>query len=73
MNNKEINIKFSVFPFCQFSSEYFGLKPKEQERESLPQYTQPKTTNIQSLEISFCGENYTVPQTTSGLFTTQSF
>ena len=64
----KINVNFRIIPFGHASIE---IKGHEEEKEliekELPVYLEPKTTNLQLIEITFDGENYTVPKTTGGL------
>jgi hypothetical protein len=64
----KINVNFRIIPFGHASIE---IKDHEEEKElrekELPVYLEPKTTNLQLIEITFDGENYTVPKTTGGL------
>jgi len=63
------NIKLKIMPFGQSSVEFRSLGPEGSEAETQsPIYVGPKTTNPHFVEISFDGENYSVPQTTGGLF-----
>jgi hypothetical protein len=64
----KINVNFRIIPFGHASIEIKGHEEEKELREKeLPVYLEPKTTNIQLIEITFDGENYTVPKTTGGL------
>lgn len=64
-----INIKVRIMPFGQTSVEFKSLGIEGSEAETqFPVYIGPKTTNPHFVEISFDGKNYSVPQTTGGLF-----
>ncbi len=70
---KESEVKFNVnvkiIPFGHISIEIEGHKEeKKEEEKELPVYLEPKTTNPQLIEITFDGENYSVPKTTGGFF-----
>lgn len=64
----KININFRIIPFGHASIEVkrYDEEKEVREKES-PIYLEPKTTNPQFIEITFGGENYTVPKTTGGL------
>ena len=68
-NSIKINVNFRIIPFGHVSIEVKGREEeketREREKES-PVYLEPKTTNPQLIEITFGGENYTVPKTTDG-------
>jgi hypothetical protein len=65
----EVNISVRFVPFGQATIEIKSRAetPVEAEKKSFS-YTEPKTTNPQTVEISLGGEegDYSVPQTTSG-------
>jgi hypothetical protein len=63
----KINVNFRIMPFGHASIEVKGHEEEKEarEKESLV-YLEPKTTNPQLIEITFGGENYTVPKTTGG-------
>ena len=65
--NENININIKILPFGR---SYIELKGNEVEKTrevyTPPQYTEPKTTNPQFIEVPFCNENYIVPETTGG-------
>jgi hypothetical protein len=64
----KINVNFRIIPFGHASIEIKGHEEEKELREKeLPVYLEPKTTNLQLIEITFDGENYTVPKTTGGL------
>jgi len=64
----KINVNFRIIPFGHASIEIKGHEEEKELREKeLPVYLEPKTTNLQLIEITFDGGNYTVPKTTGGL------
>jgi hypothetical protein len=64
----KINVNFRIIPFGHASIEIKGHEEEKELREKeLPVYLEPKTTNLQLIEITFDRENYTVPKTTGGL------
>lgn len=65
----KVNIKLKIMPFGQSSVEVRSSgKEVEKPETQLLVYLGPKTTNPHFVEISYDGENYSVPQTTGGLF-----
>ena len=63
----EINVNFKIVPFGCVSIEVKNHEAEGEAREKeSPVYLEPKTTNPQLIEITFGGENYTVPKTTGG-------
>lgn len=63
----KINVNFRIMPFGHASIEVKGHEEEKEAREKeSPVYLEPKTTNPQLIEITFGGENYTVPKTTGG-------
>jgi len=64
-----VNIRLKIIPFGQSSVEFRSSRKEREETETqFPVYLGPKTTNPHFVEISFDEENYSVPQTTGGLF-----
>lgn len=64
----KINVNFRIIPFGHISIEIKGHEVEEEVREKeSPIYLEPKTTNPQAIEITFGGENYSVPKTTCGI------
>lgn len=64
----KINVNFRIIPFGYASIEIKGHEEEKELREKEPPvYLEPRTTNPQLIEITFGGENYTVPKTTGGL------
>lgn len=64
----KINVNFRIIPFGHASIEVKSYEEEKEVREKeSPIYLEPKTTNPQLIEITFGGENYTVPKTTGGL------
>ena len=64
----KINVNFKIIPFGHATIEIKGHEEEKELREKeSPVYLEPKTTNPQLIEITFGGENYTVPKTTGGL------
>jgi hypothetical protein len=64
----KITVNLKIIPFGHASIEIKGYEEsKELGKKEPPVYHEQKTTNLQFLEITFDGENYTVPQTTGGL------
>jgi len=62
-----INVNFKIIPFGHILIEMKGYEEEKEVREKeLLVYLEPKTTNPQLIEITFGGENYTVPKTTDG-------
>lgn len=63
----KVNVHFRIIPFGHAS---IGIKGHEAEKivreKESPVYAEPQTTNPQLIEITFDGENYTVPKTTGG-------
>lgn len=69
MKSAQINItvNLKIIPFGQVFLEIKGYAKKvETEKKGFPVYQEPKTTNLQIIEITFGGENYSVPKTTNG-------
>jgi len=67
--NVIVNIRLKIIPFGQSSVEFRSSGKERNEAEAqFPEYLEPQTTNPHFVEISFDGENYSVPQTTGGLF-----
>lgn len=67
----KININLKILPFGHAQIVLKGFDKIEKYPKGLkqfPQYGEPKTTNQQSIEIIFGGEEFKVPKTTSGLF-----
>lgn len=63
----KINVNFRIMPFGHTFSEVKGHEEeKEARKKESPVYLEPKTTNPELIEITFGGENYTVPKTTGG-------
>lgn len=63
----KINVNFKIIPFGHASIEIRGREEeKEISEKEFPVYLEPKTTNPQLIEITFDGENYTIPKTTGG-------
>jgi len=63
-----ISVNLRIIPFGHASIEIKGHEESKKLKErELPVYHELKTTNLQLIEITFDGENYTVPQTTGGL------
>lgn len=63
----KINVHVRIIPFGHASIEIKGHEAeKEVRKKESPVYAEPQTTNPQLLEITFDGENYTVPKTTGG-------
>ena len=67
--NVVVNINLKIIPFGQSSFEFRSSGTEREEAETqFPVYLGPQTTNPHFVEISFDGGNYSVPQTTGGLF-----
>jgi len=68
-SNLGINVSIRLLPFGYASIvvKEFG-KEEETRKKISPVYIEPKTTNLQLIEINFEGETYTVPKNTGGLF-----
>jgi hypothetical protein len=64
----DININFRILPFGHAAVVIRNGSDMPRSKESLPQYREPKTTGEGLVEISFDGNNYTVPKSTGGLF-----
>ncbi len=63
----KINVHVRIIPFGHASIGIKGHEAEEEVRKKeSPVYTEPQTTNPQLIEITFDGENYTVPKTTGG-------
>jgi hypothetical protein len=63
----KINVNFKITPFGYISIEVKGQEESHEAKEKeIPVYLEPKTTNPLLIEITFSGENYKVPKTTSG-------
>ena len=64
-----VNINLKILPFGHISIETKSLGDRVdiKEKEEFF-YTEPKTTNAQSVEITFDGSNYGVPKSTGGIF-----
>jgi hypothetical protein len=65
----KVNVNFKILPF---GHRYFEIKSEGEIREvkiKQPQeYSEPRTTNHQIIEIIFGGDDFKVPKTTGGLF-----
>ena len=62
------NIIFKILPFGQATIEVKSSEQiKEEKIEQTPTYTNQKTTDVKTIEITFGGNNYIVPKTTGGL------
>jgi hypothetical protein len=67
--NVIVNIKLKILPFGQSLVEFRSSGKEGEKIETQPPvYLGPKTTNPHFVEVSFDGENYSVPETTGGLF-----
>jgi hypothetical protein len=69
----KLNVNFRITPFGQYTIEIRSAPEKNNkyelaEKKKRPPiiYSEPKITSIESFEISFLGENYRMPMTTSG-------
>jgi len=64
------NITFNVriMPFGHAAMTVRTGEGNPRVKESMPVYREPKTTDEGMLEISFNGNNYSIPKTTGGLF-----
>lgn len=67
----EVSVNFRIIPFGHASFEISrqGREEEKQPREKeVAQYLEPRTTNLQSAQITFGGDNYMVPKTTGSFF-----
>lgn len=65
----KININFKILPFGHAQIEIKGAEGEKENRlERTAEYSEPKTTNQQVIEIIFDGQEYKIPKTTGGLF-----
>jgi hypothetical protein len=63
----KVNVNFRILPFGHASIEIKGHEEeKEVKGKQCPVYLEPKTTTPEVIEITFDGENYSVPKTTGG-------
>jgi hypothetical protein len=65
------SVNFKIIPFGHASVEIKvqGGEEEEQPREKeVVLYLEPRTTNLQSAQITFDGNDYTVPTTTGSFF-----
>lgn len=62
----KFNIEFKLLPFGHASIEIKKYQKEKQEEKILPVYTEPKTSNIEVIEINFEKADYIVPKTTGG-------
>lgn len=68
ISEMKVNISFRILPFGHAQIEIKGgeeIRKAKLERTS--EYSEPKTTNQQIIEITFGGEEYRIPKTTGGL------
>lgn len=64
----KVNINFKILPFGRAQIEIkSGEIAREAKLKRVPEYSEPKTTNQQTIEITFGGEEYRIPKTTGGL------
>lgn len=63
-----INIRIRIMPFGHAETSIRNGEVIPKCEESLPLYGEPKTTDEGLVEISFDGNNYTVPKSTGGIF-----
>lgn len=64
----KVNINFKILPFGHAQIEIKGGEVRREGRlERTPEYSEPKTTNQQVIEITFGGKEYRTPKTTGGL------
>ena len=61
-----VNIGFKILPFGHAQIVIKGQEPRKKKLEQPVKYIEPMTTNIQTIEIGFGGEEYKSPKTTSG-------
>lgn len=64
-----VNLK--ILPFGHTSIEIKGQGREREEKtgeKEVALYLEPRTTNLQSAQIIFDGNNYTIPTTTGSLF-----
>jgi hypothetical protein len=67
MKEPQIKINVRIIPFGHASIEVkVHEEVKEVREKEPPVYLEPKTTNPEVIEITFGGENYSVPKTTGG-------
>ncbi len=60
----KLNINFRILPFGHASVEIKDRKGKR--KKETPLYAEPKTSNLEWMEITFDGIDYIVPKTTGG-------
>lgn len=68
LSPQNITFKVRIMPFGQAAMTVRTGEGSPQVKESMPVYREPKTTDEKLLEISFDGNNYSIPKTTGGLF-----
>jgi len=64
-----INIKSSVniLPFGQMKLLFSSSEEEFEEKEKIPVYIEPRSTNIEKVEIFYEGsKEYKIPETTDG-------
>ena len=64
----KVSVNFKIQPFGHVSLDIKSSKELEEPKtERLTTYMEPKTTDIKMAEITFDGDSYIVPKTTSGI------
>ncbi len=65
---ENIKISINILPFGQIKLMFGLSKEKETENKEHPIYVEPRSTNVERIEISYEGKEkeYKIPETTDG-------
>lgn len=63
----KVSVNLRILPFGHAVIEIKNNREVAEVKIQPPEYTEPKTTDTQTIEITFGGENYVVPKTTGGI------
>jgi len=63
----KLNVNFTIMPFGHTSIHIKNSRDKKEKQEQKkPVYAEPKTSNLDAIEITFNESDYVVPKTTGG-------
>lgn len=65
----QVNVSLKILPFGSIHYEIRNTEsPIEEKEHDMPRYIEPKTTNVEKIEIRYGeGDTYLVPKTTAGV------